>query len=170
MGFEAGSKDASVGTKAVGGVQAGVSLIDGVAGVMAARQQGKAAKQAAFANANALRNQATANEIFARENMSRMMTNRDIQAGAAIAARGASGITSEGSGGDAESSIYKIAGMSINDIANQTASHSSMQRYQADLEEWRGKQANKASRFNMFASSANAVAGVAKGIISGGLL
>lgn len=136
------------------------------------RSQGRAQQTAYEKRARNLEEEAVSDSHLAALNMGRMRQNQSAAVASARAARGASGLTSEGSGQQAEIATADVFEKAIGDMSLSNAINDSNKRYAADVARFQGglamQQADAAaSQYGMLARNAT-TAGLVQGIGSVG--
>ncbi len=101
-------------------------------------QQGKAQQAAYNRNAETLRAQAATNLAIAGDEMASMRTQQSRDQATARAARGASGVTSEGSGAISELAIAERWNSQINDAMLSASQQDINTKHQASMQEYQG--------------------------------
>lgn len=137
-----------------------------------ARAQGRAQQTFFNKKAENLEAEAVSDSHLSARNMGRMRQNQSAAMGTALAQRGASGLTSEGSGQQAEIAMADVFENAIGDMALSNAISDSNKRYAAEVSRYQGglamQQANAAaSQYNTLARNAT-TAGLVQGIGSVG--
>lgn len=104
----------------------------------AARAQGRAQQTAYEKRARNLEEEAVSDSHLAALNAGRMRQNQSAAMGTARAQRGASGLTSEGSGQQAEIAMADVFENAIGDMSLSNAINDSNKRYAADVARFQG--------------------------------
>lgn len=133
-----------------------------------ARSQGRAQQMFFNKRAQNLEAEAVSDSHLAALNAGRMRQNQSAAMGTARAQRGASGLTSEGSGQQAEIAMADVFENAIGDMALSNAISDSNKRYAAEVSRYQGglamQQANAAaSQYGSLARTATA-AGLVQGV------
>lgn len=133
-----------------------------------ARSQGRAQQTFFNKRAENLEAEAVSDSHLAALNAGRMRQNQSAAMGTARAQRGASGLTSEGSGQQAEIAMAEVFENAIGDMALSNAISDSNKRHAAEVARFQGNLAMQqadaaASQYGMLARNATA-AGVVQGI------
>lgn len=171
MGFEqnfltdstnTNSKNGSVGYSGTL-LQAGTDIVSGLMQQKAAN----AAGNAMYANEGILRRQAGQVLATGMENQSRAVTNTAKMTGSALAARGASGITAEGTGSAGEQTVLEKMRTEIGDIGYQARSQAQALNYQADLANYQARMTKRAGKFDLLGTTLGIASGVVGGVVTG---
>ena len=135
--------------------QLGMAGLQGLAGAFrgrAEREAGRQARQTAYYNASALES---------AENQMRMRAMQGVATGQAAAQTAASGVERSGSALGREMKVATRFEQEVNDLAARSLQRSSAMREQAQMERWKGRQAERAGKVSGFGS-------LLSGVVQGG--
>lgn len=135
--------------------QLGMAGLQGLAGAFrgrAERQAGRQARQTAYYNASALDREADALDAESAENQMRMRAMQGVATGQAAAQTAASGVERSGSALGREMKVATRFEQEVNDLAARSLQRSSAMREQAQMERWKGRQAERAGKVSGFGS------------------
>ena len=139
--------------------QLGMAGLQGLAGAFrgrAEREAGRQARQTAYYNASALDREADALDAESAENQMRMRAMQGVATGQAAAQTAASG-----SALGREMKVATRFEQEVNDLAARSLQRSSAMREQAQMERWKGRQAERAGKVSGFGS-------LLSGVVQGG--
>lgn len=129
--------------------QLGMAALQGASGLMqgaAQRAAGKQAREAAYYNAAAMEREAGELGAESAENQMRLRAMQGIGVGQAAARTAASGVERSGSALGAEAKVATRYEQEVNDLAARDLQRVSAMRQQAQMEMWKGRQAELASK------------------------
>lgn len=146
--------------------QLGMAGLQGLAGAFrgrAEREAGRQTRQTAYYNASALDREADALDAESAENQMRMRAMQGVATGQAAAQTAASGVERSGSALGREMKVATRFEQEVNDLAARSLQRSSAMREQAQMERWKGRQAERAGKVSGFGS-------LLSGVVQGGAM
>lgn len=153
----------------IGATGTGLGLAGGVMDAVSTLRAGKTQKAAAFSNAQNIRKQSTADFNAALADERVMRKNQNVDMGSALAARAAMGLTSQGTGSAGEVTLAQQYEHAIGVAAAQRENARRSAEYEAQLQEWQGKMAQKAAKRSAIGGLVQSVGKAAAGFAGLGM-
>lgn len=135
--------------------QLGMAGLQGLSGVMkggAERMAGRQARQTSYYNAAAMERAAEEMGAESAENQMRLRAMQGVAVGQAAARTAASGVERSGSALGKEMAVATRFEQEVNDLAARDLQQVSAMRGKAQMERWKGRQAERAAKRSGFGS------------------